>query len=144
MPDAGPAASRSSSRQRGIEVVGIDRDPSMLAAAARLAPELAWVEADVATVELGRTFDVVVMAGNVPLFTPEGRRAALVAGSARHVAPGGRLVAGFQLDGRYPLATYDADCARVGLVLEDRWSTWSREPLGPDAAYAVSLHRATG
>ena len=35
---------------------------------------------------LGRTFDVVVMAGNVPLFTPKGTEAALVAGCAAHVA----------------------------------------------------------
>ena len=40
----------------------------------------------------------VLMAGNVPLFTPAGNaRRASVAGCARHVGPGGALVAGFQL-----------------------------------------------
>ena len=75
--------------RHGIDVVGADLDASMLATARAAAPELTWVASDLAALELGRTFDVVVMAGNVPLFTPPGTHAALVAGCARHVAPGG-------------------------------------------------------
>ena len=62
---------------------------------------ITWVESDLTALDLGRTFDVVVLAGNVPLFTPPGTHAALVAGVARHVAPGGLLVAGFSLDRGY-------------------------------------------
>jgi hypothetical protein len=29
----------------------------------------------------------------------------------------------------------------VGLTLESRWSTWDRQPFGPDSSYAVSVHR---
>ncbi len=64
------------------------------------APELEWIEADLATVDVGRQFDVVVMAGNVMIFVEPGTEAAVVANMARHVVPGGHLIAGFQLGGR--------------------------------------------
>ncbi|OLR91274.1 class I SAM-dependent methyltransferase [Actinokineospora bangkokensis] len=126
--------------RHGVEVVGVDVDRSMLATAARLAPHLTWHHADLTTLDLGRVFDVVVMAGNVPLFTPPGTEAALVAGVARHVAPGGALIAGFSLDRGYSAADYDAHCAAAGLDLVERFATWSRDPFdGGD--YAVSAHR---
>ena len=130
--------------RRGIDVVGADVDRSMLATARSRAPGLTWVEADLTTLDLGRTFDVVVLAGNVPLFTPPGTQAALVAGCARHVAPGGRLVAGFQLDRGYDLAAFDDDLAAAGLHVVERWATWDRRPLsGGDGGYAVTVAAAT-
>src|SRR6185436_15922498 len=91
----------------GVEVVGVDRDSSMIATARRLAPDLHWLQSDVTTLDLERTFDVVVMAGNVLLFTAPGTEAALVEGCARHVAFGGTLIAGFQLDASVTLPDYD-------------------------------------
>lgn len=127
--------------RRGIEVVGVDRDASMLATAARLAPELEWVHADLAELDLGRSFDVVVMAGNVPLFTAPGTTAAILAGCARHLTPAGHLVAGFQLDGRYPVEQYDAEAAAAGLEPVARYSTWERAPFTPASEYVVAVHR---
>ena len=127
--------------RRGVtDVVGVDGDASMIATARRLAPEMEWIEHDLTTVDLARTFEMIVMAGNVPLFTPAGTHAALVAGCARHVAEGGRLVAGFQLDRGYTLADYDAHCAAVDLTLVARYSTWSADPFPGDGTYAVSVH----
>jgi len=134
--------------RRGIDATGVDLDPSMLATARNLGraadgPEVRFVEADLADpgFHLGRTFDVVVMAGNVPLFTPPGTQAAVVAGCSRHVRSGGLLVAGFQLDRGYGLAAYDAACVDAGLALVERWATWDREPM-PEGVptYAVSVH----
>jgi SAM-dependent methyltransferase len=130
--------------RRGVEVVGVDRAASMLAAARQRGPAVTWVEADLTALALGRVFDVVVMAGNVALFTPSGTEAALVAGCARHVAPGGALVAGFQLGRGYDLATYDERCRRAGLALESRWATWGRHRWPGDGDYAVSVHRRPG
>ena len=127
--------------RHGIEVVGTDIDDSMLATAQRLAPDIEWVRSDLCELELGRTFDLVVMAGNVPLFTPPGTEAALVAGVARHVAPGGRLVSGFSLGRNYSLAELDRHTADNGLVLEDRFATWDRQPWIDGGDYAVSVHR---
>ncbi len=127
--------------RRGVEVLGVDVDPSMIATARRLAPELDWVVADLSGLELHRRFDLVVMAGNVPLFTPEGTQAGLVRSCARHVAEGGHLVAGFALDRGYDLTEYDRHCDQAGLVLEGRWATWEGEPWTGSGAYAVSVHR---
>jgi SAM-dependent methyltransferase len=127
--------------RRGIAVVGVDSDASMLATAARLAPDLRWVHADMAVVDLGRCFDAVVMAGNVPLFTRPGTTAPLVAGCAQHLATGGHLVAGFQLDRGYSVAQYDREAAAAGLELVDRFATWDRDPFSPGGDYAVSVHR---
>src|SRR5438552_8170869 len=51
--------------RRGIDVVGVDIDPEMLATARRKAPGVDWRIADLATVDLRRTFDAAVLAGNV-------------------------------------------------------------------------------
>lgn len=127
--------------RHGVEVVGVEVDRSMLTEARRRAGDLTWIQADLATLDLGRVFDVVVLAGNVPLFCAPGDRPALVRRCAAHVAPGGVLVAGFQLDGRYTLAEWDAGCEEEGLKLVERWSTWDRKPWDEQAGYAVSVHR---
>lgn len=128
--------------RRGVDVVGVDADPSMLDVARRKAPRLDWVEADLEALDLGRTFDVALMAGNVLLFVREGAEGPVVAQVARHLAPGGRLVSGFALEpGRLTLARYDALAGAAGLVLEERWATWERAPLPPAPTYAVSVHR---
>lgn len=129
--------------RRGVAtVVGADIDASMLAKARDLAPDIDWVESDLGALDLGRHFDVVVMAGNVPLFTPPGTHAALVVGVARHVAPGGGvLIAGFSLGRGYEVSDYDAHCAASGLALADRFATWSGEPFTDTSDYAVSVHR---
>jgi SAM-dependent methyltransferase len=140
--------------RRGVDVVGVDLEEGMLTTARNRAPDLAWIRADLAELDLRddngvpRLFDLVVMAGNVMLFAED--RPGTVAGCARHVAPGGRLVAGFQLGGvttpsghvlpPYELDPYDGACAAAGLTLTERFSTWNREPYtgGP---YAVSVHQ---
>jgi SAM-dependent methyltransferase len=127
--------------RRGVEVVGVDASESMIATARASDPEIEWVVADMGALDLGRTFDLVLMAGNVPLFTPPGTQAALVAGCARHLAGGGLLVCGFQLDGAYSLGAYDDDCAAAGLEPAGRYSTWDRDAFGDGARYAVSVHQ---
>lgn len=141
--DAGCGTGRVAAElhHRGIEVVGVDIDESMLAVARTKAPEVRWVEHDLVGVDLDRTFDLVVAAGNVMIFLAPGTEAAVVANLARHLEPGGALVAGFSLEsGRLDLATYDALAAAAGLALSDRWATWDcARYQGGD--YAVSVHR---
>ncbi len=127
--------------RRGVDVVGVDLDPAMLAAARSKAPELSWLEEDLASLDLDRCFDVVVMAGNVLCFVAPGTEGAVVAALARHVAPEGRLVAGFALDRGIGVARYDELAAAAGLALEERWSTWEGAPFTGAEPYAVSVHR---
>jgi 2-polyprenyl-3-methyl-5-hydroxy-6-metoxy-1,4-benzoquinol methylase len=129
--------------RRGVVVVGADINSSMLAVARDRSADLdvEWVESDLAALQLDETFDVVVMAGNVPLFTPPGTHAALVAGCARHVARDGVLIAGFQLGKGYELDDYDAHAAAAGMTLAERYATWDADPFPGDGGYAVSVHR---
>jgi SAM-dependent methyltransferase len=127
--------------RRGIAVLGVDSDADMTAAARAKAPGLEWVTADLADLDRPERFDVVVLAGNVvPYVVPE-RRAAAVAACAGHLAPGGRLVAGFRLRPGWPTPDdYDGWCTAAGLVAEDRFAGWDRAPYdGGD--YVVAVHR---
>jgi SAM-dependent methyltransferase len=130
--------------RRGHRVVGVDLDPAMLAVARQKAPDLCWVEGDLADpdLHLEGPFEVVVLAGNVLLFVAPGTEEAVVEQMAAQVAPGGRLIAGYSLGpDRMDLDRHDRAGARAGLELEDRWSTWDRAPFTKQSAYAVSVHR---
>ncbi len=126
---------------RGLDVMGVDVDANMLATARRKGPAVDWREGDLATIDLGRTFEAIVMAGNVMIFVTPGTEVAVVANMARHLAPGGLLIAGFQLmRGRLPLTDYDAYAESARLTLRDRWATWDRDTWAPGGDYAVSVH----
>ena len=146
--DAGCGTGRVSIElaKHGIEVVGVDVNASMIDKARRLGAGINWVQADLASLDLGRRFDVVVLAGNVPLFCEPSRRAALVASCAAHVETAGVMIAGFGLDGRhgygrYELSDFDLACSQSGLRLAERWSSWDRGAFDEGSAYAVSVHR---
>jgi SAM-dependent methyltransferase len=130
--------------RRGLDVWGVDRDAAMLDVARRAAPQLSWVEGDLAdpALDLGRRFGLVVAAGNVMIFVAPGTEGAVVRTMARHLEPGGLLVAGFQLHG-LEVAQYDDLATAAGLALVERFATWDRERFA-GGGYAVSVHRAPG
>ena len=128
--------------RRGIDVVGVDLDPAMLETGRRKAPHLHWRIADLETVALGRTFDAVLMAGNVMIFLTPGTEGHVLANLAGHLAPGGLLIAGFQLrQGGLTPERYDALAEQAGLRLSERYATWDAEPWVAGGSYAVSVHR---
>jgi len=155
--------------RRGVAVMGLDVDPAMLAAARAKAPELRWVEGDLADPDLDlgphpdlgpdlgpglspspgtgpgpgdQTFDIVVLAGNVLIFVEPGTEGAVLANAARWLAPGGRLIAGYSLSTHgFGPAAHDALAGAAGLTLEDRWASWDRVPFTSGANYACSVHR---
>ena len=134
--------------RRGHRTVGVDLDPRMLDAARRKAPDLEWLEADLAGLSLpadgtdsNRQFDAVVMAGNVMIFLDEGTEGVVVSSLAAHLAPGGYLVAGYQLrTGGLTLNAYDEMARAAGLDLLERHATWSRDAFVAPGDYAVSVH----
>jgi SAM-dependent methyltransferase len=130
--------------RHGIEVVGVDVDPSMIAEARRRAPGLEFLEADLASLDLARSFDLVILAGNVPLYSPEPSRDDLIRSCAAHVAEHGVMIAGFQLKRGYDLDDFDGSTMAAGMILEHRWSTWSREDFEEGSDYAVSVLRRPG
>ena len=130
--------------QRGLDVVGVDLDLSMLEVARAKAPALDWRHADLADAKLhlDRTFDVVLAAGNVMIFLAPGSERTVLANLARHLVEGGALVAGFQLQpGGLSLAGYDAAAGAAGLAVDQRWATWQGQTWIDGGDYAVSVHR---
>lgn len=153
--DAGCGTGRVAIRlaELGFDCVGVDFDASMLSVARETAPGISWFQADLESLtsaDLGDVtpFDLVVLAGNViPLLTP-GKVAPAVGALGKQLGPGGLLIAGFGLDAAHlppgcpvtPLAEYDDACTAHGLVLQERFLTWSRAPFADDDGYAVSVH----
>ena len=130
---------------RGLDVVGVDLDPTMLQTARDKRPDLRWVAADLAdpvAMAFGRTFDAAVLAGNVMIFVTPGTEGAVLANVAANLVPGGVVVAGFSLrPGGLDPAAYDRLADGAGLDLVDRWATWDKAPFVPGGDYAVSVHR---
>lgn len=125
--------------RRGIQAVGTDLDASMLGEARTKAPDIEWVQSDLAALDLGRTFDVVVMAGNIVLFVQPGTECAVVAGAARHVGEGGSLIAGFSLSRGVTPEQWEAWATDAGLASTERFSTWDGAPWSDSSNYLVSV-----
>jgi trans-aconitate methyltransferase len=126
---------------RGIEIVGVDLDARMLDQARRQAPDLDWRLGDLATINLGRSFDLILLAGNVMLFLTPGTEAQVLRNLVGHLAPTGMLVAGFQI-GRtaFGITHYDAAATTARLALRQRWASWDADPWTEASGYAVSIH----
>ncbi|MBD2892388.1 tRNA 5-carboxymethoxyuridine methyltransferase [Actinomadura sp. RB99] len=149
--DAGTGTGRVAIRlaELGYACVGVDLDASMLAEARRMAPEMTWIRADLATFEPpdADPFDLVVAAGNVIPLLAQGTEPAAIRALAESLRPGGLLVAGFGLDAAHlpvpptvDLASYDAWCAAAGLSFHQRFATWDGDDYR-GGGYAVSVHR---
>jgi SAM-dependent methyltransferase len=131
--------------RRGIAVAGVDIDDAMLETARRKAPEVAWHLGDLATVDLRRSFDAIVLAGNVMIFLAPDTEAAVLVNLAQHLLPGGRIISGFQIRaGGLGADQYDRFAADAGLEREERWSTWDCDPWTTSSDYVVLVHRKVG
>lgn len=145
--DAGCGTGRMSIElaQRGFETVGVDLDPVMLDQARSKAPQLDWRLGDLSTIELGKSFDAIVLAGNVMIYVTPGTEAATVTNLAAHLNPGGLFIAAFELTSpswsTLTLGAYDQLTLGTGLTPLARWSTWEQSPWQVGDRYAVSVHR---
>ena len=127
--------------RRGHQVVGVDID-LVLVAAAPPVPGLQVHVADLAELHLdGERFDAAVVAGNVLVYTAPGTERAVLQRLAAHLRPDGALVTGFPTGRSYSLAEFDADATAVGLELEHRFATWDLRRWHPDADWAVTVLR---
>lgn len=130
--------------RRGLAITGVDLDDVMLTQARAKAPQLDWRLGDLSTLPLGLAFNAIVLAGNVMIYLTPGTEAATLANLARHLLPGGLLIAAFELTPKpwtdLTLASYDRLAAAAGLTLAARWSTWDQQPATPTDTYAVSVH----
>jgi len=142
----GPGRVGAELAARGHQVVGVDVDPELIAAAQADHPGPRWLVADLAELDLAalgepEPFDAAVIAGNVMAFVAPGTEPAVLAGVAAHLRPDGFVVIGFGLDRGYRLDDFDEHAQAAGLVHENRFATWDLRPFGDDADFAVTVLR---
>ncbi len=103
----------------GHPVTAVDESAAMLAHVRGAET----VQAEIAGLELGRMFDVVLMASHLINTVDDVRRRALLASAVRHLAPGGLLVAE-----QYPAAWFDEvsdqSCGYLGDVAVDLYDVY--------------------
>ena len=134
--------------KRGHEVVGVDVDPELIAAAVADQPGPTWLVGNLATFDLANAgqsekFDAAVVAGNVMTFVAEGTEADVLRRVNGHVRPDGQIVIGFGLDRGYTLKQFDADIASAGLLVDQRFATWDLRPFTATSDFNVTILRAS-
>lgn len=142
----GPGRVGAHLHDRGHDVVGVDADPELIAAAGADHPGPQWLVADLAELDLRQQgitepFDGAVCAGNVMTFVATGSERDVLSRIAAHVVQDGLVVVGFGTDRGYPLETFDRDVAAAGLHLEHRFATWNLRPWSLSSDFAVSVLR---
>ncbi|WP_243794265.1 bifunctional 2-polyprenyl-6-hydroxyphenol methylase/3-demethylubiquinol 3-O-methyltransferase UbiG [Saccharopolyspora gloriosae] len=140
----GPGRVGSALAAAGHEVVGVDVDPDLIAAAEHDHPGPRWVVGDLAELDLparGFTapFDVIVCAGNVLPFLAPSTRGAVLRRFREHLVPQGRVAVGFGAGRGYEFDEFFADAADAGLETELKLSTWDLRPLAADSGFLVAL-----
>ena len=130
----------------GHEVVGVDVDPVLIAAAQEDHPGPTWLVGDLATMDLPAQgipagFDGIVCAGNVmPFVAPSARRAVLVRLRA-HIADGGRAAIGFGAGRGYEFADFLDDAGAAGWAPDLLLAGWDLRPFTDASDFLVALLR---
>ena len=146
MLDAGCGTGRVGGRLAalGHTVVGVDVDPALIEYALADFPAGDWHVGALALLDLpamGITepFDLVFAAGNVLGFLAASTRVDVLRRLKAHLAPGGRLVAGFGAGRGYEFDAFFADLETAGLHLDLALSTWEIHPFTPSSNFLVAI-----
>ncbi len=144
----------------GHDVVGVDVDPVLIAAAEQDYPGPAWLVGNLAELDVlglaeppgstadssadqGGGFDVIVCAGNVVTFIAPSTRRDVLRGFERHLRVDGRAVVGFGAGRDYAYDDFFADVEAVGLTPDLLLSTWDLRPFTPTSGFLVAILRRT-
>ncbi len=130
----------------GHQVVGVDADPLLVAAAEEDHPGPRWLVGDLAELDLpaqgiAEPFDAIVCAGNVMAFLAVSTRREVLRRMRAHVAPDGRAAIGFGAGRGYEFDDFLADARAVGWAEDLLLSTWDLRPFTPDADFLVAVLR---
>ena len=147
--DAGSGTGRIAAHLAAVghDVVGVDGDPVLVAAAAEEHPGPRFLVGDLAELDLpahgiAEPFDAIVCAGNVVTFLAPSTRVDVLRRMLAHLGPGGRAAVGFGAGRGYDFDDFLADAATAGWVPDLLLSTWDLRPFGPDADFLVAVLRA--
>lgn len=147
----GPGRTSGALARMGHDVIGVDADAELIAAARQDHPGPRFIVADLSELDLAELdlaahdepglFDAAVCAGNVMPYLAPGTSQAAVARIAAPLKPDGFVVFGFGTGRGYPLSEFDTDCDAAGLVRDHRFATWDLRPWHTDADFAVTVLR---
>lgn len=157
--DAGCGTGRVGGRlaDLGHRVVGVDLDPTLVAAAREDHPSGTWLVGDLSDLDLSGSsaagdlgpedpteFDAIVSAGNVMAFLDPATRRSVLERLGAHLAADGRLVVGFGSGRDYEFDDFFTDADGAGLVVQLRLSTWDLRPFDAGSDFLVAvMGRAT-
>jgi SAM-dependent methyltransferase len=130
----------------GHDVVGVDVDPELIAAAEQDHPGPRWLVGDLAELDLpargiAEPFDAIVCAGNVMTFLAPSTRDAALRRLRAHIAADGRAAIGFGAGRGYGFDDFLADATAAGWAPDLLLSTWDLRPFTPDADFLVAVLR---
>lgn len=130
----------------GHDVVGVDVDPALIAAAEQDHPGPRWLVGDLAELDLpargiAEPFDLIVSAGNVMTFLAPSTRTQVLSRLRAHLGTGGRAVIGFGTGREYEHTEFLDDAAHAGLVPDLLLSTWDVRPFTEGSDFLVAILR---
>jgi SAM-dependent methyltransferase len=130
----------------GHQVVGVDVDPALIAAAEEDHPGPRWLVGDLAELDLPalgipEPFDAIVCAGNVMTFLAPSTRGAVLRRLRAHVRDTGRAAIGFGAGRGYGFGEFLDDARAAGWAPDLLLSTWDLRPFSPDADFLVAVLR---
>ncbi|MBN9635482.1 MAG: class I SAM-dependent methyltransferase [Actinobacteria bacterium] len=128
----------------GHDVVGVDVDPALIAAAEEDHPGPRWLVADLAELDLpargiAEPFDLIVSAGNVMTFVAPSTRVQVLSRLRAHLADDGRVVIGFGAGRDYEFGQFFQDASQAGLTPDLLLSTWDLRPFTDKSDYLVAV-----
>ena len=128
----------------GHEIVGVDVDPVLIAAAHDDHPGPTWIVGDLAEMDLASHgiadgFDVIVCAGNVMTFLAPSTRRQVLTQIRAHLREGGRAVIGFGAGRGYEFDEFFDDAHAAGMAVEMSFGTWDLRPFTDQSDFLVAV-----
>jgi SAM-dependent methyltransferase len=144
----GPGRVGAALAAAGHEVVGVDVDPTLIAAAEEDHPGPRWLVGDLAELDLPargieEPFDAIVCAGNVMAFLAPSTRAEVLRRFRAHLRPDGRAAIGYGAGRGYEFDEFLRDAKGAGVEPDLLLSTWDLRPFTEDADFLVAILRPT-
>lgn len=140
----GPGRVGSALAQVGHDVVGVDVDPFLIAAAEHDHPGPRWLVGDLAELDLpargiSEGFDAIICAGNVMPFLAPSTRLTVLDRFRTHLHPDGRVVVGFGAERGYTFDEFFADVERTGLTAAVVLESWDLRPFTKASDFVVAI-----
>lgn len=146
--DAGCGPGRIGGYLFGVEheVVGVDVDPALIAAAESDHPGPIWLVGNLADLDLDAVgieerFDVIVCAGNVMTFLAPSTRREVLRRLGNHLRGAGRVVVGFGAGRGYDFGEFLKDAAAAGLEPDYLLESWDLRPFTENSTFLVAILR---